>query len=137
MDLQRAVTLAGQFVNDESYPIVARYNQNRQIFDVLDLNETGLSAVIAWLLNPAEGHGLNDFFIKSMLRGAINSEEYSSPVSTLELESMNLHGMSVHKEFWLDGFELRVDDKSNIRENLFQELVGRLDWINSVLAGLH
>lgn len=109
MDLQKAVTLAEQFVNDESYPIVARYNQNRQIFDVLDLNETGLSAVIAWLLNPAEGHGLNDFFIKSMLRGAITSEGYTNPVSILELESMNLHGLSVHKEYGLDGYERRID----------------------------
>jgi hypothetical protein len=47
------------------------------IFDVIDLNETQHSNMLAWCLNPNEGHGQGDAVIKDFLIAAYNQSESS------------------------------------------------------------
>ena len=99
MQFKRAMLLVEKFIADERYPAVSSYNQNRQVFDVLGLKETSLSAVVAWLLNPTEGHGMGDYFIKALLREVIGNKDSDCPVSMLELDQMGLQNLSVWTEY--------------------------------------
>lgn len=98
MDIQRAITLVEQLVTDKRYPQAVAYNQLRQVFDVIDPNETGLSKVIAWLLNPREGHGLGDYFIKALLRDAVVNSGECCPLSLLDVEQLALNNLNVKTE---------------------------------------
>ena len=97
--MDNAVHLVKQFIQDESYPAVSRWNQTRQIFDVLELRENNLAKVFGWLLNPREAHGLGDYFVKALLQEAISQSEQELAVSSLEVSSSSFSGLNVSREY--------------------------------------
>ncbi|PVZ64517.1 PD-(D/E)XK nuclease family protein [Pelagibaculum spongiae] len=99
MDIQKASELINKFVSDERFPLVSLYNQSRHIFDVLGLGENKLSTVIAWLLDPREGHGLGDYFIKEMLRDAIVNGGAPMPLNSLDICSLKFDNLNVQTEY--------------------------------------
>ncbi|WP_257253144.1 MULTISPECIES: PD-(D/E)XK nuclease family protein [unclassified Endozoicomonas] len=99
MDLHRAIELVEQFIVDPRYQQAVVYNQYRQIFDVISPGETSLSKVIAWLLNPKEGHGLGDYFIKALLRDAVANDREIFPLTLLDVEQLALQNLNVCVEY--------------------------------------
>lgn len=98
MDCQKALALVNNFVADERYPLATVYNKNHHIFDVLDLKETALSGVIAWLLGPDEGHGLGDYFIKALLLDATADSDVDFPLKSLEIDQLKLQQLKLLTE---------------------------------------
>lgn len=99
MEIQRAIELVEAFIVDPRYQQAVVYNQYRQIFDVISPGETSLSKVIAWLLNPREGHGLGDYFIKALLRDAVANNRQICPLTLLDVEQLALKNLNVCVEY--------------------------------------
>ena len=99
MEIQRAIELVESFIVDPRYQQAVVYNQCRQIFDVISPGETSLSKVIAWLLNPKEGHGLGDYFIKALLRDVVANNREICPLTLLDVEQLALQNLNVCVEY--------------------------------------
>jgi len=65
-----------------AFPRLARYNQERNWFAYLNLQEGHYCSILQWLLSPQEGHGLDDFFLKRLLSEA-NMTALADPTSTM------------------------------------------------------
>lgn len=69
---------------DERFIRLMRYNESRHWLDFQSLKERNFRDMLAWLLNPREGHGLGDFFLMRMLQAVYRSEEVrDSPLHRL------------------------------------------------------
>jgi len=55
------------------------------------------SAILGWLLNPMENHGLGDWFLKAFLTEALKGVSYNT--SALEVQSVNLMDANVYVEW--------------------------------------
>ncbi len=121
MDIQRAIKLVEGFIADPRYPQAVMYNQLRQIFDVIDPGETALSKVIAWLLNPREGHGLGDYFIKALLRDAVVNSGECRPLCLMDVEQLALNNLNVKIEH-----STSVKDKKRRIDILATDLTSKL-----------
>jgi len=55
------------------------------------------SAILGWLLNPIENHGLGDWFLKAFLTEALKGISYNT--SALEVQSVNLMDANVFVEW--------------------------------------
>lgn len=55
------------------------------------------SAILGWLLNPIENHGLGDWFLKAFLTEALKGVSYNT--SALEVQSVNLMDANVFVEW--------------------------------------
>jgi hypothetical protein len=55
------------------------------------------SAILGWLLNPMENHGLGDWFLKAFLTEALKGVSYNT--SALEVQSVNLMDANVFVEW--------------------------------------
>lgn len=64
------------------FPRLARYNQERNWFAYLNLQEGHYCSILQWLLTPQEGHGLDDFFLKRLLAEA-NMTALADPASAM------------------------------------------------------
>ena len=75
------------------------------LFQVLDFEygEIRHSNVLAWILDPAESHGLDDSFLKKWLMRVIHesSDETDTPVSAVDIDGWQLVGVEVRRE-WKD-----------------------------------
>jgi len=63
------------FLLDENVHLAMDYGKNRNIFDILDLDEIRHSRMLAWLLDPREGHLQGDYFLKALMREAFCNKE--------------------------------------------------------------
>jgi len=57
------------------------------------------SAILGWLLNPSENHGLDDNFLKAFLSQALSGYELDNKVSALAISSENLANANVQIEW--------------------------------------
>ncbi len=71
MNYKKIDQLINDFLVDENLFKVLNFQQNINIFDICKLNEPKYSSFLSWLLNPREAHGLNDLFIKELLKECI------------------------------------------------------------------
>ena len=105
-----------RWLADESFQ---RYNQTRHWLDYQTFQEANFSNFLAWVLNPREGHGLGDYFIKRLLIAAsscthaqermnkwIKEDEWKS---LAELETMSLSHSYVAREVSINNKEARID----------------------------
>lgn len=66
--------LVTKFIADSEYQYVLDFEKNFNIFDICHFGEERSAAFLGWLLNPTEGHGLGDRFLKEFLMA--NFETY-------------------------------------------------------------
>lgn len=72
------------------------------IFDSLRIARTEIrhSNFLAWLLDPGESHGQGDLFIKAVLMDLLrNAPKERRPFSPIELDGVELAGVSVRREW--------------------------------------
>ena len=102
------VSLVENWMRDARFHQLVRYGQERHWLTATGLRETNHSDILAWLLDPSEGHGLGDFFLRRLLVEAttadVNVEEVSSLVEhgkwpgLADLFADGLHGFQVGRE---------------------------------------
>ena len=85
-----------KIINDESFLYLSRYNQSLHIFDIIPQNERTHSSLIAWLIDPNEGHGMGDYFIKNMFYSLVFDENF--PLSINEIESISFGNLIIDTE---------------------------------------
>lgn len=83
---------------DELKPWLDNFN----IFDVLKISRTEIrhSNMLSWLLNPYENHGLNDSFLRSLIRGIIKNGTFGN-AEPIELMTADLRSVQILRE-WED-----------------------------------
>ena len=83
--------------------------QAPNIFSILGIRRMEIrhSNFLAWLLNPAETHGLGPDFLKRFLRLAVAGAG-GAPLELLDVEAMDLSRVVVHRE-WGGDSKKRVD----------------------------
>lgn len=79
------------------------WKETRPLF-IVGLNEFRISAFLAWLLRPGEGHGLGDRGIRALLRaawrsGTADGDDVSSSFTPAKIERMNFSDVVVVSEY--------------------------------------
>lgn len=74
-DAKRFIEIIEQWRHQPDFQALTRYNQYRHWLDYQRLHEHNFRNMLAWLLNPREGHGLGDLFIRALLNGLKTSSE--------------------------------------------------------------
>lgn len=95
------------FLTDPDVQFSKDWPLSRDAFNILGLKENGHSKMIAWLLNPKEGHYLGDYFIKQLLSEAfiacssndVNPFTEIGFDSILDIENQSFHETFVELEF--------------------------------------
>jgi len=102
------VNLIQSWMGDARFHQLVRYGQERHWISATGLRETNHSDILAWLLDPSEGHGLGDFFLRRLLVEATTADDNVDEVARLvekdkwlglaELFADGLHGFQVGRE---------------------------------------
>jgi hypothetical protein len=102
------VFLIESWMRDARFHQLVRYGQERHWLSATGLRETNHSDILAWLLDPAEGHGLGDFFLRRLLVEATTADDNVDEVARLvnkdkwpglaDLFVDGLHGFQVGRE---------------------------------------
>lgn len=73
---------------------------NFNIFDVLKLSRAEIrhSNMLSWLLNPSENHGLNDLFLRNLIKVIIQNNSYSD-INPIELLTVDFSDLQVLREW--------------------------------------
>lgn len=108
--------LVAKFMTDSEYQYVVDFEKNFNFFDVCQVQREGSAALLSWLLNPAEGHGLGSRFLKEFLlanyetfekyrldtsgiwqgrSNRLNESPFFREVSKYEVATMELSNVSV------------------------------------------
>lgn len=118
--------LLERFLLDENLKGLENDFSKFNIFDCLKLTRAEIrhSNFLAWLLDPNETHGLNDFFLKEFLKkilknnenviSTINNEnstkKYNTP-NILDIDKWNMAQADVFREY--ENIDLLIVDKKN------------------------
>lgn len=102
------VSLIENWMRDARFHQLVRYGQERHWLTATGLRETNHSDILAWLLDPSEGHGLGDFFLRRLLVEVTTADVNVDEVSRLvekgrwpglaDLFADGLHGFQVGRE---------------------------------------
>ncbi|MDT0139092.1 PD-(D/E)XK nuclease family protein [Acidovorax sp. PRC11] len=102
------LALMHNWMKDARFHHLVRYGQERHWLSATGLRETNHSDILAWLLDPSEGHGLGDFFLRRLLVEATTADDNAKEVNHLidrglwpplvELFADGLHGFQVGRE---------------------------------------
>lgn len=102
-------------VNNHNLEILESKIEVFNPFKVLEIEryEIRHSNVLAWLLNPNENHGLNDFFLKKVLSQAvlINEEVLADEINLMKIHLSDFSDTSVRREE--KNIDILVESKSN------------------------
>ena len=72
------------FLLDEDVRFCMDYGKERNPFAIIELGERPHSKMLAWLLNPREGHLQGDYFIKALIRSVLETYKNAENISVLE-----------------------------------------------------
>jgi len=99
------------------------------------------SAVLAWLLDPAESHGLNDRFLKAFLGEALRGQSALGAPTAIDVARADLRAAIVRREW--QNIDIFIQSEANgwgfVVENKFdsKQHEGQLTkYVEHVLAGL-
>jgi len=82
---------------DELEALLGGFN----LFQVLkfEYGEIRHSNVLAWILDPAESHGLDDTFLKKWLMRVVHEADHNFPISAVDIDSGELVKVEVRREW--------------------------------------
>lgn len=93
--------LESLFVNNDAMARIEthlnRFNPIRVM--KMERKEIRHSAILSWLLNPSESHGLDDRFLKAFLAEALRGHRLSGPPSALDIARADLRDAIVRTEW--------------------------------------
>lgn len=115
--------LENLFVNNRAYEEIAAYLDRFNPIRVMRMErmEVRHSSILAWLLDPAETHGLADKFLKAFLAEALRGESALGSPTALDIIQADLRDVEVRREWQnIDIFLLsRRNNWAFIIENKF------------------
>lgn len=107
-----------EFFLDEDVQHCRSLVGRRNIFEIIYPQEVHYSRILAWLLDPQEGHGLGDYFIKALFRAALRQQNSANNCksnflnggwTSSEIDSHSFASAIVITEFSPKSFSGRVD----------------------------
>ena len=100
MTTKRLEELYSNLLNDTSFDRLDLGLRRPNIFSILKVSRQELrhSNFLAWLLNPNEGHGLEDLFLKRFLREVFASDRFAN-ISQVDVEAIDLSKASILREW--------------------------------------
>ena len=72
------------FLLDEDVRLCIDWGKERNPFTIIEPGEVHHSRILAWLLNPREGHLQGDYFIKALIRTVLETYKDAENISVLE-----------------------------------------------------
>jgi hypothetical protein len=111
-----------------SHRFFANANRNtveREWCSQIPFKETATSSLLGWLLDPKQGHGLGDFFLKRLLQAATQKTRNDNIASNFDswepyqLSSWSLSQAIVQTEFSITTSSAKPDTKSEKRIDIF------------------
>ena len=72
------------FLLDEEVRLCMDWGKERNPFTIIEPGEVQHSRILAWLLNPREGHLQGDYFIKALIRAVLETYKDAENISVLE-----------------------------------------------------
>jgi PD-(D/E)XK nuclease superfamily len=88
------------FVNNSDLERVAAHINRFNPIRVMRMENMEIrhSAILAWLLDPLENHGLNDSFLRSFLAEALKGDEKNDAPSALDVLQADLRDVEIRRE---------------------------------------
>ena len=85
----------------ECLDTLREWTHRRNIFDVLRVTRAEIrhSNMLAWLMNPAESHGLGERFLRGVLQLSIEGSDKVTLDEALRLLTMDFGGFAVYREW--------------------------------------
>lgn len=110
-------------VNDIDFERIDLGLRAVNIFDILKVTRAEIrhSNFLGWLLNPVEGHGLNEIVLVRFLR-TIFSDSRASLINGLEADSLDFRKVEIRREWQSIDLLLIVDDVVICIENKFDSI---------------
>jgi hypothetical protein len=72
------------FLLDKEVRLCMDWGKERNPFTIIEPGEVQHSRILAWLLNPREGHLQGDYFIKALIRAVLETYKDDENISVLE-----------------------------------------------------
>ena len=93
--------IAKLIVNNESFSEIEAHLNRFNPIKIMKMEgmEIRHSAILSWLLNPRENHGLHDEFLRRFLSAVLKSTEKDSEIGALDLYNANLNDANVYTEW--------------------------------------
>lgn len=100
MNSSQIEALYSSLINDTSFDRLDLQLRTPNIFSILKIGRQEIrhSNFLAWLLQPNEGHGLEDLFLKRFLREVFASDRFEH-ISQVDVESMDLSRTVILREW--------------------------------------
>ncbi|MEZ5916939.1 MAG: PD-(D/E)XK nuclease family protein [Parvularculaceae bacterium] len=91
--------LENLFINNDALEKIESFLERFNPIRVMRMENMEIrhSAILAWLLDPNESHGLNDIFLKSFLAAALKGTDHSPPTA-LEIIQADLGDAQISRE---------------------------------------
>lgn len=67
MDYSDFLKIMKRWLEDSRFHRLLKFNQTRHWLDAQNMHEANFRDFLAWVLDPKQGHGLSDFFIKRLM----------------------------------------------------------------------
>lgn len=96
-------------ISDKDFQAISTRCLSKSILEKLNFDENKKSDILAWLLNPSEGHLLNEYFVRALLNFVYNSAsefQLSIMPDFHNVISSSLGNLSVMREL-----KIRVDNQ--------------------------
>lgn len=132
------------FINNSKLDRISAYLNRFNPIRVMRMEQMEIrhSAILAWLLDPRESHGLGDAFLKAFLSGALRGQAQPGFPTALDIARQDLSGMQVqcergHMDILLHhpalGFAVIIENKFRSKQRNGQ-LARYMDNVHSVLG---
>jgi|GEM_PF-7131533 len=102
--------LINKFLMDPNVQMAMDWGKNRNVFEIMGITETSHSKMLAWLLNPREGHMQGDYFVKGLLREYFRGSEATcfDKLNDWPLDIYSFNNAIVYTELVVDD-QTRID----------------------------
>jgi hypothetical protein len=88
------------FLIDSNVKHAMDWGKERNVFSILGMGENRHSNMLAWLLNPREGHLLGDYFLQELIRASYNEDtEQYYKIFDFSLDAYNFNNAILFREF--------------------------------------
>ncbi|UXN06599.1 PDDEXK-like family protein [Bartonella sp. HY761] len=93
--------LTNLFINNEIFDKITNYLGRFNPIKVMRMEgmEIRHSAILAWLLDPKESHGLGDNFLKAFLAEALRENKLTSSINAFQIKKADLRDAQVRREW--------------------------------------
>lgn len=127
MDFEKLLTSLNNLVLDPDFQYIAKTNVISSSLECIKANETDICNILAWILNPKEGHLQGDYFIKSIISAIYEAEDGQSLPNKTSMLMRSFSNIQVMTEVSIN--EVGDKDKSRRIDILLADYNSRTIFI--------